>query len=43
MYNKDENFLTAMQHIELAVFGNIVRAKDVLGKAGFFRWKWADS
>ncbi|WP_081720005.1 glycosyltransferase [Methanobrevibacter arboriphilus] len=35
MYNKDENFLTAMQHIELAVFGNIVRAKDVLGKAGF--------
>lgn len=35
MYNKNENFLTAMQHIELAVFGNIVRAKDVLGKAGF--------
>lgn len=35
MYNKDENFLTAMQHVELAGFGNIVRAKDILGKAGF--------
>ena len=35
MYNKDENFLTRMQHVELAGFGNIVRAKDILGKAGF--------
>lgn len=35
MYNKDENWLTAMQHIELAGFGNTVRAKDILGKAGF--------
>ena len=35
MYNKDENWLTYMQHVELAGFGNIVRAKDILGKAGF--------
>lgn len=35
MYNKDENWLTCMQHVELAGFGNIVRAKDILGKAGF--------
>ena len=35
MYNKDENFLTRMQHVELAGFGNTVRAKDILGKAGF--------
>lgn len=35
MYNKDENWLTHMQHVELAGFGNIVRAKDILGKAGF--------
>lgn len=35
MYNKDENWLTLMQHVELAGFGNIVRAKDILGKAGF--------
>lgn len=35
MYNKDENWLTLMQHVELAGFGNTVRAKDILGKAGF--------
>lgn len=35
IYNKDENFLTAMQNIEFGLFGNIVRAKDILGKAGF--------
>lgn len=35
MYNKDENWLTYMQHVELAGFGNTVRAKDILGKAGF--------
>ena len=35
MYNKDENWITYMQHVELAGFGNIVRAKDILGKAGF--------
>ncbi len=35
MYNKDDNWLTYMQHVELAGFGNIVRAKDILGKAGF--------
>ncbi|WP_296884750.1 response regulator [uncultured Methanobrevibacter sp.] len=29
MYNKDENWLTYMQHVELAGFGNIVRAKDM--------------
>ena len=35
MFNKDENYLTKMQHVELAGFGNTVRAKDILGKAGF--------
>ena len=35
MYNKEENWLTHMQHVELAGFGNTVRAKDILGKAGF--------
>ncbi len=35
MYNKDENWLTLMQHVEFAGFGNIVRAKDILGKVGF--------
>lgn len=35
MYNKEENFLTRMQHVEFAGFGNTVRAKDILGKAGF--------
>lgn len=35
MYNKDENFLTFSQHVEFACFGNTVRAKDILGKAGF--------
>ena len=43
MYNKDENFLTRMQHVELTGFGNTVRAKDILGKAGFLWWKWAIS
>ncbi len=35
MYNKHENFITHMQHIELANFGNIIRSKDIIGKAGF--------
>lgn len=35
MYNKDENWLTYMQHIELVGFGNVLRAKDILGKVGF--------
>ena len=35
IYNKEENWLTSMQHLEFAGFGNIVRAKDILGKAGF--------
>lgn len=35
MINKDKNWLTLMQHVEFAGFGNIVRAKDILGKAGF--------
>ncbi|MCQ2972676.1 MAG: glycosyltransferase family 2 protein, partial [archaeon] len=35
MFNRDENFLTRAQHVELGCFGTIVRAKDILGKAGF--------
>lgn len=35
MYNKDENFLANMQDIEFAGFGNILRAKDILGYEAF--------
>lgn len=35
MYNKDENYLTRMQHVEFASFGNTLRAKDNLGSTGF--------
>ena len=35
MYNKDTNFLTNMQQIEFAGFGNILRAKDTIGFNGF--------
>lgn len=35
MYNRDENFLTRMQHVEFASFGNTLRAKDNLGSTGF--------
>ena len=35
MYNRDENFLTRMQHVEFASFGNTLRAKDNLGNTGF--------
>ena len=35
MYNKDYNFLTNMQDVEFAGFGNILRAKDNLKFNGF--------
>ena len=35
MYNRDENFLSRMQHVEFASFGNTLRAKDNLGSTGF--------
>ena len=35
MYNKDENYLARMQHVEFASFGNTLRAKDNLGRTGF--------
>lgn len=35
MYNKNENYLARMQHVEFASFGNTLRAKDTLGKTGF--------
>jgi 1,2-diacylglycerol 3-beta-glucosyltransferase len=35
MYNKDENFLANMQHVEFESFGNTLTAKDNLGKSGF--------
>lgn len=35
MYNKDENFLTRMQHVEFSAFQTTLRAKDVLNYAGF--------
>ena len=35
MYNKDENYLARMQHVEFASFGNTLRAKDNLGNTGF--------
>ncbi len=35
MYNKDENFLARMQHVEFASFGNTLRAKDIMSYNGF--------
>ena len=35
MFNKDENYLTRMQHLEFASFGNTLIAKDNLGMTGF--------
>ena len=35
MYNKDENFLANMQDVEFAGFGNVLRAKDIIGYNGF--------
>ncbi|MEE1128805.1 MAG: glycosyltransferase [Methanobrevibacter sp.] len=35
MWNKDENFLARMQHVEFASFGNTLIAKDNLGFTGF--------
>lgn len=35
MFNKNENFLARMQHVEFASFGNTLIAKDNLGKTGF--------
>ena len=35
MFNKNENFLARMQHVEFASFGNTLIAKDNLGSTGF--------
>lgn len=35
MWNKNENFLARMQHVEFASFGNTLIAKDNLGFSGF--------
>lgn len=35
MYNKTENFLANMQHVEFESFGNTLIAKDNLGYSGF--------
>ena len=35
MYNRDESYLSRMQHVEFASFGNTLRAKDNLGNTGF--------
>lgn len=35
MYNADENFLARMQDVEFAGFGNVLRAKDIIGYNGF--------
>lgn len=35
MFNKNENFLARMQHVEFASFGNTLIAKDNLGHCGF--------
>ena len=35
MFNRDENFLARMQHLEFASFGNTLIAKDNLGSTGF--------
>ena len=35
MYNKEENYLARMQHVEFANFGNTLIAKDNMGKSGY--------
>jgi 1,2-diacylglycerol 3-beta-glucosyltransferase len=36
MYNKNRNVLTSMQHIEFAIFGNVIlRARDKIGGGAF--------
>lgn len=35
MFNKDENYLARMQHVEFGSFGNTLIAKDNLGSTGF--------
>ena len=35
MFNKNENFLARMQHVEFASFGNTLIAKDNLDRTGF--------
>ena len=35
MWNRDENYLARMQHVEFASFGNTLTAKDNLGSTGF--------
>lgn len=35
MYNRDENFLARMQDVEFGVFGNVLRAKDIIGYNAF--------
>lgn len=35
MFNKNENFLARMQHVEFTTFGNTLIAKDNLGFTGF--------
>lgn len=35
MFNKNENFLSRMQHVEFTNFGNTLHAKDNLGRTGF--------
>ena len=35
MYNADENFLARMQDVEFSGFGNVLRAKDIIGYNGF--------
>ena len=35
MFNKNENYLARMQHVEFGSFGNTLTAKDNLGSTGF--------
>lgn len=35
MFNKDENFLARMQHVEFTTFGNTLTAKDNMDHTGF--------
>ncbi|MDO5849408.1 MAG: glycosyltransferase [Methanobrevibacter sp.] len=35
MFNKDENFVTRMQHVEFSCFANTLRARDIMGFNGF--------
>ncbi len=35
MYNYEENFLARMQDVEFSGFGNVLRAKDIIGYNGF--------